>query len=62
VVTQEWLDVDMGVASRAYQFNYSSQGSIFPSTRGRCYDHNFLRFSAILGEKNWRISQNTMLC
>jgi hypothetical protein len=25
--------------------------------RGRCYDHNFLRFSPIFGGKNWRFSQ-----
>jgi hypothetical protein len=30
-------------------------------TRGRCYDHNFLRFSTIFGEKNWRLSQKPML-
>jgi hypothetical protein len=24
------------------------------ASRGRCYDHNFLRLSPILGEKNWR--------
>jgi hypothetical protein len=24
--------------------------------QGRCYDHNFLRFSSIFGEKNWRFS------
>jgi hypothetical protein len=26
-------------------------------TRGRCYDHNFLRSSPIFCEKNWRFSQ-----
>jgi hypothetical protein len=29
--------------------------------RGRCYDHNFLRFLTIFGEKNWRFSQKPML-
>jgi hypothetical protein len=28
-------------------------------TRGRCYDHNFLRFSPIFGKKNLRFSQKT---
>jgi hypothetical protein len=28
---------------------------------GRCYDHNFLRFLPIFGEKNWRFSQKPML-
>jgi hypothetical protein len=26
-----------------------------------CYDHNFLRFLTIFGEKNWRFSQKPML-
>jgi hypothetical protein len=26
--------------------------------RGQCYDHNFLRFSAIFGGENLRSSQN----
>jgi hypothetical protein len=26
---------------------------------GRCYDHNFLRFLLIFGEKNWRFSKKT---
>jgi hypothetical protein len=29
--------------------------------RGRCYDHNFLRFFPIFGEKNWRFSRKPML-
>jgi hypothetical protein len=29
--------------------------------RGRCYDHNFLRFLPIFGEKNWRFSQKNNL-
>jgi hypothetical protein len=28
---------------------------------GRCYDHNFLRFSTIFGEKNWRLPQKPIL-
>jgi hypothetical protein len=28
-------------------------------TRGRCYDHNLLRFLPIFGKKNWRFSQKT---
>jgi hypothetical protein len=31
-----------------------------PSTRGRCYDHNFVQFWPIFGEK-WRFSQKSML-
>jgi hypothetical protein len=30
-------------------------------SRGRCYDHNFLRFLTIFVEKIWRFSQKPML-
>jgi hypothetical protein len=29
----------------------ADQVPTWPATRGRCYDHNFLRFSPIFGEK-----------
>jgi hypothetical protein len=31
------------------------------SDRGSMSDHNFLQFSTIFGEQNWRFSQKSML-
>jgi hypothetical protein len=31
------------------------------ATRGRCYDHNFLRFSTIFGEKNGFFSKTNVI-
>jgi hypothetical protein len=43
--------------SDTYRYRYVESQNI----GGRCYDHNFLRFSTIFGEKNWRFSQKPML-
>jgi hypothetical protein len=40
---------------------YLRQVTISSIARGRCYDHNCLRFLPVFGGKHWRFSQKPML-
>jgi hypothetical protein len=48
----------------SHDLDITPQAEVIPpdhEARGRCYDHNFLRFWAIFCEKNWSFSQKPML-
>jgi hypothetical protein len=37
------------------------KNTAYRHTRGLCYDYNFLQFSTIFGQNNWRFSQKMLL-
>jgi hypothetical protein len=45
------LSISRYPISRARRITALDKGLISSATRGRCYDHNFLRFSTFFGEK-----------
>jgi hypothetical protein len=52
-----WLQVHL--CTKKYKhLEHSTYFKPYAPTRGRCYDHNFLRFSTIFGEKIGVFPQN----
>jgi hypothetical protein len=49
-VAQQWRDEKINKNQKDPELA-SQPGNLFYNTRGRCYDHNFLRFVPIFGEK-----------